>query len=332
LLLNQDCIDDQDQSMCQADLDTWSIADPQHNITPTYTMRHNGVSVLKPVLIVNATERNIAMSELASESNNGAEAQLNAIVIGATGLVGHELLSRLLLSGHYQTIYAVVRKPEAESPTTSANAPTRIEWIVTPDFTQLATRLASYDLTGADAFSALGSTQKQAGSKAAFYQIDHDYNLAFAEAVFQQGARHLLLVSAQGANPDSFIFYNKVKGELEADVSKIDFDFVSIFRPSLLLGERSNDKRLGEGLAQTIFNLSNPMIPAPFSARPIEASRVALAMAQMAYLKSLRYREAITQVQTQVGTASLGPETTPHHHKVSIYSNQAMLKATLNAF
>ncbi len=267
-----------------------------------------------------------------SASKNESEPQLNAIVIGATGLVGQQLLSRLILAGHYRTIYAIVRRPVSEPLVAPGDAATRIEWIVTPDFSLLATTLADYDLTGADAFSALGSTQKQAGSKAAFYQIDHDYNLTFAQAVFQQGARHLLLVSAQGANANSLIFYNKVKGELESDVSKIDFDFVSIFRPSLLLGERSNDKRLGEGLAQTLFNLSKPILPATFSVRPIEASRVALAMTQMAYLKSLRYREALAHVQTRVDTSTPTTETAVHHHKVSIYSNQAMLKATLNAF
>ncbi len=258
--------------------------------------------------------------------------QPSAIVIGATGLVGQQLLSRLLLSGHYETIYAIVRKPVAEPQATRTNATTQIRWIVIADFSQLATALASYDLTGADAFSALGSTQKLAGSKAAFYQIDHDYNLAFAQAVWSQGARHLLLVSAQGANPNSLIFYNKVKGELEADVSKIDFDFVSIFRPSLLLGDRPHDKRLGEGLAQSLFNLSKPILPATFSARPIEAGRVALAMTQMAYLKSLRYRETMAQVHAHVEHIGQSTETTAHSHKVSIYSNQAMLKATLNAF
>jgi uncharacterized protein YbjT (DUF2867 family) len=257
--------------------------------------------------------------------------QPSAIVIGATGLIGQQLLARMVLAGHYEKIYAIVRKPVAEPTPTLTDAATPIEWIIIPDFSQLATSLGGYDLTGADAFSALGSTQKLAGSKEAFYQIDHDYNLAFAQAVRKQGARHLLLVSAQGASPKSFIFYNKVKGELEADVSKIDFDFVSIFRPSLLLGHREHDKRLGEGLAQTIFNLSKPILPATFSARPIEADRVALAMTQMAYLKSLRYRETIDQVRAQVPNAK-STETAAHSHKVSLYSNQAMLKATLNAF
>lgn len=274
------------------------------------------------------------MSDQSSVSNFTTEEvqQPNTIVIGATGLVGQQLLSRLLLAGHYHTIYAVVRKPVAEPAVAMTNQTTQIKWIIIPDFGQLSTILAAYDLTGADAFSALGSTQKQAGSKAAFYQIDHDYNLAFAQAVFQQGARHLLLVSAQGANPSSMIFYNRVKGETEADISKIDFDFVSIFRPSLLLGDRPHDKRLGEGLAQSIFNFSKPILPATFSARPIEADRVALSMTQMAYLKSLRYREAMAQVNVHVRGESLSNETPVHSHKVSIYSNQAMLKATLNAF
>jgi oxidoreductase len=248
-----------------------------------------------------------------------------AIVIGCSGLVGRQLLKQLELSGRYQKIYAVVRKPfeldisSAKSAIPQLTTPQSVahqsivQWVEIADFSKIKTVLAGFDLTNADAFSALGSTLKQAGSKAAFYQIDHDYNLAFAEVTHQQGARHLLLVSAMGANAQSLIYYNRVKGELESDIKQVGFEQVSIFRPSLLMGARTQENRLAEGFAQKLFTMSQSVLPATFSSRPIEASRVALAMWQV--------------VQLSVQTA-------PSHMQIptgyfNIYSNQMMLRSTL---
>lgn len=233
-----------------------------------------------------------------------------AIVIGGSGLIGRQLLMQLVSSGHYQTVYVVVRKA-FDLPITSSEASlqkTLLQWLEIPDFSQMKSVLEKIDLTNADAFSALGSTLKQAGSKAAFYQIDHDYNLVFAQVTHQQGARHLLLVSAMGADASSIIYYNRVKGELESDVQKIGFEQVSIFRPSLLIGARSQETRLAEGFAQKLFTMSQSVLPATFSSRPIEAGRVALAMWQVAQKPQ---EQATAQVQ--------------------IYSNQMMLRTTLAA-
>jgi uncharacterized protein YbjT (DUF2867 family) len=243
-----------------------------------------------------------------------------AIVIGGSGLVGRHLLMQLASSGYYQTIYAVVRKsfdlfiPPSQSTDSKIAAPqSTVQWIEIADFSKIKTVLAGIDLTGADAFSALGSTLKQAGSKTAFYQIDHDYNLAFAQIVHQQGARHLLLVSAMGANAHSMIYYNRVKGELESDVEHIGFKQISIFRPSLLMGARSQEDRLAEGFAQKLFTMSQSILPATFSSRPIEAERVALAMGQAARLNA--------QTSQSEKQASVAP--------VQIHSNQMMLRETL---
>ncbi|WP_410211461.1 NAD(P)H-binding protein [Aquirhabdus sp.] len=235
-----------------------------------------------------------------------------AIVIGATGLVGRLLIQQLLQSGYYQTVYAVVRKPFDLSSYDSVDAQTQLAWIQIPDFNQLHQVLSNYDLSGADAFSALGSTQKQAGSKTAFYQIDHDFSLAFAQVCYQQGARHLLLVSAMGANAHSLVFYNRVKGILEADIQKIGFEHFSVFRPSLLLGARAHEKRWAEDIGQNLFTWGQKLLPETFSARPIEANRVALAMSQVARLKA--------------NDNALKPLA----HDICIYSNHEMLKATLN--
>jgi len=239
-----------------------------------------------------------------------------AVVIGATGLVGRQLIQQLLTSGHYREIYAVVRKRFDLGPTTDA----ALRWIVIPDFTLLKDELKKYDFNDADAFSTLGSTLKQAGSKAAFYQIDHDYNLAFAEATQQQGARHLLLVSAMGADSGSIVYYNRVKGELEQHVQQLNFEYCSIFRPSLLIGERQ-DARLLEGAAQSFFQWGNNLLPKNFYARPITAPQVAAAMCQAALLKSK------SVAKKDVEAALYSPERSETAH-VEIYSNKMMLSAS----
>ncbi len=252
-------------------------------------------------------QQNTTESSVGTKQNQPAI----AIVIGGSGLIGRQLLMQLVSSGHYQKVYAVVRK-SFDLPITiseSSLQKTQLEWLEIPDFSQMKLVLEKIDLTDADAFSALGSTLKQAGSKAAFYQIDHDYNLVFAQVTHQQGARHLLLVSAMGADVNSIIYYNRVKGELESDVQQLGFDQVSIFRPSLLIGARSQESRLAEGFAQKLFTMGQSILPATFSSRPIEAGRVALAMWQVAQ-----------KSQEQAHTA-----------KVQIYSNQMMLRTTLEA-
>lgn len=251
--------------------------------------------------------------------NDTAENEMTlpiAVVIGATGLVGRQLIQQLLESGHYREIYAVVRKRFDLDMSTDA----LLTWIEIPDFTQLKIELQKYDFKDADAFSTLGSTLKQAGSKAAFYQIDHDYNLAFAEVAQQQGARHLLLVSAMGADAGSMVYYNRVKGELEQDVQHLNFEHLSIFRPSLLLGER-HDARLLEGAAQSFFQWGQNLLPKTFYARPITAQQVASAMSLAALLKS----KTLAQKHTEAAVYS--PDLSAPS-KVEIYSNKMMLSAS----
>lgn len=197
-----------------------------------------------------------------------------ALVIGATGLIGRHLTEQLADSGHYSRVIALVRRETAWSHS-------NIENIVLPDFAQLASRVQLLDLQHADAFSALGSTIKQAGSQARFRQIDYGYNLAFAQACHQAGAQHFLLVSALGADEGAMGFYNRVKGELERDIRALNFDQLSIFQPSLLLGEHS-DPRLAEKIAQSALGWMKGVIPR--AVRPIEGERVAAAMQRVASL------------------------------------------------
>ncbi|AEL26393.1 Rossmann-fold NAD(P)-binding domain-containing protein [Cyclobacterium marinum] len=102
------------------------------------------------------------------------------------------------------------------------------------------------------AFSSLGTTIKKAGSKESFYRIDHDFVVSFARFSLQNGAKRFLYVSALGADAQSSIFYNKVKGEVENDLKRMDFDYVGIFQPSLLLGERK-ESRPGEEIGKVLM-------------------------------------------------------------------------------
>src|SRR5690606_34639394 len=102
------------------------------------------------------------------------------------------------------------------------------------------------------AFCSLGTTIKDAGSKENFYKIDHDFVIGFARWVHQLGATKFLYVSAIGADASSSIFYNKVKGQVEEDLKSIPFEYLGIFQPSILLGNR-RENRLGEEVGKVVM-------------------------------------------------------------------------------
>jgi uncharacterized protein YbjT (DUF2867 family) len=186
-----------------------------------------------------------------------------AVVAGATGLVGEVLVRQLAADPHWREVRALVRRtpdPELKGPAVVA---------VPVDYTRLepAPAWAAAD----QIFCALGTTMRQAGSEAAFRQVDFDYPLALAQAALARGTRHFLLVSAVGAAPRSRIFYNRVKGEVEAAISALGFRSVTIARPSLLLGPRK-EHRPAEQLGKVLG------IFAPARWKPVTAERVARAL------------------------------------------------------
>jgi uncharacterized protein YbjT (DUF2867 family) len=193
----------------------------------------------------------------------------NALVAGASGLVGGLLLDALLESPLYREVCSLGRRPlPKQHPKLTQR---------TVDFA----RLEGEALPPADdAFCCLGTTIKKAGSQEAFRAVDHDAVLAFAKAARKAGARRFLLVSALGANPRSRVFYNRVKGETEEDLKGLGFESLIILRPSLLLGERA-ESRPGERVAVVVTQVLGPLLR-PFSGRPIEARTVARAMLALA--------------------------------------------------
>lgn len=186
------------------------------------------------------------------------------LLAGATGLVGRELLALLASDPTVGEIRALVRAPmppELERP--------RVRPCVA-DFERLD---GLGDLYAVDqVFCALGTTIRAAGSEAAFRHVDFDYPAAIARAARGRGARHLLLVSAIGADAGSRIFYNRVKGELEEDILGMGFRSVTIARPSLLLGSRK-ERRAGEEMGKLFGWVFPPRW------RPVHSRQVAAGLA-----------------------------------------------------
>ena len=188
-----------------------------------------------------------------------------AIVLGATGLVGQNLVKQLQQADDFSSITVVVRKKSD-----ALNAYNKVTQLVLEDFLLLNDEDVS---SHTHAFSCLGSTIKQAGSKRAFYAIDYEINAHFADLI-QDKNIHLLLISALGANSNSPIFYNQVKGELEDYLKTLSIYKLSIFQPSLLIGKRS-DERFFEDVAQTLFKLVEKTWTKPFKYKPVTAEQLA---------------------------------------------------------
>jgi len=185
------------------------------------------------------------------------------LLAGASGLTGEHLLDRLLNEPTVTRVLAPSRKPLAEHP--------RLENPVGDPAVFLPQLSGQVDI----AFCCLGTTIKQAGSEAAFSAVDLDMVVAFAKRARELGARHLIVISAIGADPKSSIFYNRVKGEMEQALRAQDWPQLTIVRPSLLLGERL-EPRLAEQVVGTLSRL----IPGKYHG--IEVCELARAMWRLA--------------------------------------------------
>jgi len=191
-----------------------------------------------------------------------------AVLAGATGLVGRQLLELLLQDNYYRQVIALSRVPLAIShPKLSTIILQAGEW-------QKLDHLEADDI-----FCCLGTTIRQAKTKEAFKQIDYEYPVVLARATVKNGAEQFLLVSSLGAHAGSRIFYNRVKGETERAVSNTGFQSVHILRPSLLLGERK-EQRSGEDAAKWFYKIFGFVIPQRYQA--IDSAKVARAMAALA--------------------------------------------------
>ncbi len=188
-----------------------------------------------------------------------------AIIAGATGLTGQQLLKQLLADARYTEVHALARK-HALAPHAKL-----VEHIV--DFAALP-KLPKVD----DVFCCLGTTIKVAGSKAAFRTVDFDYVMNVASAAKKSGAQRFIAMSSLGADAQSRVFYSRVKGEMEEALQELGFAELHIFQPSFLVGERA-ESRPGERLGITAFQIISPLLLGPARKyRAIKSADVARAM------------------------------------------------------
>lgn len=186
-----------------------------------------------------------------------------AIVLGATGLIGKKVTEHLLKNDTYSTVIILVRKP------LNINHP------------KLKQHIFNYDaidntlLKGDDLFCCLGTTIKTAGSKEAFRKVDLDYVVNVAKASKGNGINHFAVISAMGANKNSTVFYNQIKGEMEESIKAIGFNSTYIIRPSLLLGDRK-EFRFGELIGKFFMITLSFLIPKKY--RAIYDVQVAISM------------------------------------------------------
>ncbi|MFI8482436.1 oxidoreductase [Pseudomonas sp. NPDC078700] len=164
------------------------------------------------------------------------------LLAGATGLTGEHLLDRLLNEPTVARVLAPTRRALAEH--AHLDNPVGELLDVLP---QLSGQVDT-------AFCCLGTTIKRAGSKEAFRAVDHDLVLAFAQRAREMGARHLLVISAIGADASSSVFYNQIKGQTEEALKQQGWPQLTIARPSLLIGPRT-EFRLGERLMTPLSRL-----------------------------------------------------------------------------
>jgi uncharacterized protein YbjT (DUF2867 family) len=194
-----------------------------------------------------------------------------AAIAGASGLVGGYVLDALIADPAFDRVVALVRRP------LDRKGAKLLQVVV--DFDRLEESGAWGQVGPVDTlFCCLGSTIKAAGSRAAFRNVDYVYPIRFAEAGRRAGASQFLVISSVGAAPKSSSFYLRIKGEVERDLAGVGFESLSIFRPSLLLGNR-HENRIGERLAQIVYPLLNPLLMGGLRRfRGIEAKTVGRAM------------------------------------------------------
>lgn len=191
-----------------------------------------------------------------------------AIIIGGTGLTGSHLLKTLIASDIYEKVISFVRN------STKISHPKLTQHVVDFDNPE------SYEdlVEGNDMFCCLGTTIKEAGSQEAFEKVDLGYPIQFAKIASMKGVKQYSIISSLGANPNSNNFYLRTKGKCEEELRKLAFQSTSIFRPSLLLGNRK-EFRIGEKIMEFLMKIfSIFMIGKLKKYRAIKSKHVAYAM------------------------------------------------------
>ncbi len=194
------------------------------------------------------------------------------IIAGATGLVGNEVVCQLAQKPG-AGVYCLGRRAAESSASNIHFVPCNFaDAVMWPEAKPLAPI----------AICTLGTTIKVAGSQAAFRKVDYDFVVYFAELALALGARSLHVVTAHGASATSGIFYNRVKGEVEAKLISMGLPALHIYRPSLLIGDRK-EHRSGEKIASVAAKILSPLfkLPGLDALQPTPADRLAAYIIKM---------------------------------------------------
>lgn len=192
----------------------------------------------------------------------------NALIAGATGLLGFELVSLLIANNYYTSVHIITRRPY--------NLMHRKIKAHIVDFENLNDFNPGVKIH--DVFICLGTTMKKAGNRDNFLKVDLEYVMSVAQWAKQSHVEKLTFISSVGANPLSRNFYLSVKGKVEMLLSQLNFQQLVILRPSLLLGKRTEIRRT-ENIGKLFFKISKPLFTGKLKRfRAIESNMVARAM------------------------------------------------------
>ena len=206
---------------------------------------------------------------------------MELLLVGASGLVGQQVLQQALANPGVSRVVAPTRRPLLPAP--GLDNP-----IV--DFERLPADAPWWKVDAV--ICTLGTTMAQAGSKAAFRRVDRDYPLAVARLARAAGARAFVLNSALAAAADSRVFYNRVKGEAENAIAALGYPSLTLVRPSLLDGGPRRDSRPGERIGLAFARMLRPLIPARFRAVATDAVARALLAAALAQAPGVQILES----------------------------------------
>lgn len=204
---------------------------------------------------------------------------MSALVLGATGLCGSAFLKYAEQSKAFEKVFTITRRELPEKVQTD-----KLTAIVDKNTENWANLIPE----GTDVlFTGLATTRAAAGGLDNQYKIDHDLNVDLAKAAKERGCKTIVLVSSQGANPSSFFFYMKMKGEIERDIINLGFEKTIILRPGPLLGERAgNFKGFGNAAISKLGGLLYKSKLQPVLSYPVYGDEVGKAGVILALDKS----------------------------------------------
>ena len=193
-----------------------------------------------------------------------------AVVLGSTGLIGTELLKLLLNDPDFSAVRILVRQPVAIT-----HQKLDVQIVSFDDYHDIKLKLG----TGHSVFCCVGTTMKKVkGEKEAYRKVDYNIPVNSANAAIENGFKKYLLVSSVGADKNSANFYLQLKGLVEEAISKLAFESIHFFRPSLLLGDRK-EFRPAEKLVQGSMKIFSILFVRRFKKyKPIKVIDVAQAM------------------------------------------------------